>query len=98
MSLPGSGRRPLSGGGGHKTCECVWECIRHRLAAAGHEGHKVAALQCWHVVYICKSGFSSLQQLLSVWTLLESLMRSLKSVRGIAQAIAKIKFTQQISG
>lgn len=25
----------------------------HRLVAEGQEGHKVAALHCWHVVRIC---------------------------------------------
>lgn len=29
----------------------------HMLAAEGQGGHKVAALQCWHVVYVCKSVF-----------------------------------------
>lgn len=44
------------GGGGRSVCACVGVCA-HRLAAERQRGHKVAALQCWHVVCICKSVF-----------------------------------------
>lgn len=43
-------------GEGAEICVCADERA-HKLAAEGQGGHKVAALQCWHVVCICRSVF-----------------------------------------